>query len=828
MPSTGTTRVPRQPRRGADRPPREGRAASGPSRLRLALCVYVVLLVAASAASLQNSISVPSTVGSILMGLCPAFACLIRAYRLRGRPRMAWALIGLGMLSNAFGDVAFGLLSLGGESPSGLSVADPFYLATYPLLCAGVVALLMSCDGVRARDAIIDGATVATVAGLVIWQLLVVNPGVASEGGLATRVVFSLYPLADTLVVAILVALLLSAIRRDRAVNLLIFFALGFLASDVFFNVIGVTGADELQGVSSVLYFLSYSALVGVGFLPVGAGGRSAESEPHPAHFSRLVLLGGALAGAPALSILAAANGFRLHVPVYLAAAALVGVTVMARMTMLVLGLESERSNLRRAERELAHQATHDLLTGLANRGAVVSHLEDVLARSGASGRRVGVLFVDLDDFKVVNDSFGHQSGDALLVHVAARIDAVVGPQGLVARLGGDEFVVVCDITDNEDAAELLASLIISALATPVDIGGGATAFTNASVGVRLQLDGDDATAMLRDADIALYEAKEAGKRCARKFDEGMRARVAERQAIESGLRESLDRGLGLRVVYQPRVHIESETVVGVEALARWRDTDGADVSPALFIPIAENAGVIDALGAWVFDRACSDITRLNDAAVGVSPIGVAVNLSVRQLMQPGLVSEIAAVLDRTGIDPGLVTLELTETFLAEDPAAAARTLARLRALGVRLEVDDFGVGYSSLARLSGFPLDGVKIDRSFVGDLDRERSGESVVTAIIALAAALELEITAEGVETREQAQWLLRNGCELAQGFYFHRPLELAEVAAVVGVQWLAPVGEPGCEDRREASLEDCTLGGGDVVGGPTKDDHLRVQVE
>ncbi len=413
--------------------------------------------------------------------------------------------------------------------------------------------------------------------------------------------------------------------------------------------------------------------------------------------------------------------------------------------------------------------ATVDVLTSLPNRATLGARLERALVE----GRAGAVLLVDLDGFKEVNDTFGHAAGDAVLATSARRMEAALGVDGerWMARLGGDEFVAVLPDPDPAEAMRV-AGRIIAAMREPVDVQGLSFAL-GASVGVRTVEPGDAAEEALRDADIALYEAKRQGRGRPVRFESPMADALREKVALRAALEEGLARG-ELSLVYQPKVRCADGALVGVEALARWRRPDGRQIAPARFIPVAEESGQIVELGHLVLDHAVAQLARWDDLA-GPSPLRMAVNVSPRQLHDPRFVERVADVLRARGIAPARLVLELTETAVMTDPERSARLLARVRALGVHVSIDDYGAGNASISYLRQIPAEEVKIDRSLTEGLrTRDRSATALVRSIIDMARALHLTVVAEGVEDEDQLSALRALGCDLAQGYAVAPPLE------------------------------------------------------
>jgi diguanylate cyclase (GGDEF)-like protein/PAS domain S-box-containing protein len=431
----------------------------------------------------------------------------------------------------------------------------------------------------------------------------------------------------------------------------------------------------------------------------------------------------------------------------------------------------------------LAHQASHDPLTGLPNRALFLDRLEHALARARRSHGRLAVVFVDLDDFKLVNDTRGHDVGDLLLLAIAPRLDNALRPGDTIARFGGDEFVVLCEDLAGEQAALTIAKRMADACSRPVTIAGHVHTVT-VSAGVAM-VEPDQvasATDLLRDADAAMYRAKAGGKGRIEMFDEGMRARLIERVAVESDLRSALERD-ELRLVYQPVISLRTSRIVGAEALLRWQHPERGLLEPSDFLAIAETSGLIEPIGEWVISQACRQAAVWNHEAADREPIYVSVNLSPRQVVHSEVAAHVARTLRVTGLDPALLELEITESTLLEDVEACTRIVGELKALGARIVLDDFGTSYSSLSYLKRLTIDALKIDRSFVGGLGRDTEDGAIVSAVLSIAAALEVGVTAEGVETLAQLARLRAQGCEFGQGFLFARPVTGSELGTLLG---------------------------------------------
>jgi diguanylate cyclase (GGDEF)-like protein/PAS domain S-box-containing protein len=451
---------------------------------------------------------------------------------------------------------------------------------------------------------------------------------------------------------------------------------------------------------------------------------------------------------------------------------------------------------------QLQHNAFHDALTGLANRALFADRLEHALARTDRAATPVAVLFIDLDDFKAVNDGSGHAAGDELLVAVAERLRLVLRPSDTIARLGGDEFAVLIEDAVDPGQAQAAARRLLDALAEPFPAPGGAPGEDvriTASVGIASGAVGQhDAAELLRHADVAMYAAKEAGKGRSAAFAPDMDSAIIGQLQLKAELARAVERG-EFTVHYQPTVELATGRLAGVEALVRWQHPDRGLVPPLEFIPLAEQTGLIVPIGRFVLSEACRQMAEWHISYPTRPPMTVSVNLSARELDEPGLVASVRAALDEAQLDPAHLVLEITESLLLVDLPATLSKLDQLRSLGVRLAVDDFGTGYSSLAYLENLPVDILKIDKSFVDRIgvpldglpgDPAASQPVMVSAISRLGHALHLQMVAEGIEQPEQVSALRGLDCQYGQGYYFARPLTAEDLAAVL----LRQADDPG----------------------------------
>ena len=442
----------------------------------------------------------------------------------------------------------------------------------------------------------------------------------------------------------------------------------------------------------------------------------------------------------------------------------------------------------RDVQEQIRHDSLHDGLTGLPNRTLFLDRVGHALARNNRHPQLLAVFFIDLDHFKLVNDSLGHEAGDELLGLVAPRLESAIRPGDTLARLGGDEFAMLCEQLPSEVSATRIANQLTSALEEPIVLAGR-DHVVSASIGIALGTPESSAADLLRDADAAMYNAKQAGRGRYELFDKEMLARVLTRVRTESALRTALADEEEIYVAYQPLVSLRSGEVVGAEALARWRHPDRGAISPMEFIPVAEDSGLIHELGAQVMRRAARESTAWQDDP---DFAGIAVNVSVRQLVQPDeLATLVREVIAAEGIPPGFLTLEITESVLIEQLDDARDALESLNDLGVRLSLDDFGTGFSSLSYLADLPFDNVKIDLSLIRNIVDRPQAAVLVAAIIDTVQALGKQVIAEGVETLEQATRLQELGCDIAQGYYFAKPMAPDMLTALIQDQpsWLPP---------------------------------------
>ena len=426
---------------------------------------------------------------------------------------------------------------------------------------------------------------------------------------------------------------------------------------------------------------------------------------------------------------------------------------------------------------ELAFQALHDGLTELPNRSLVIDRIEHALARSARGAPAVALLFIDADGFKTVNDTFGHGAGDELLRTIAARLSALIRDADTVGRLGGDEFVVLLEPGDGRPSPELVAERILELLRKPIDIGDGVHVRLTASIGIAV---GTRASTeeLLRDADLALYSAKQNGRNRYVVFEDSMQKAIADRHALEIDLKQAVDHN-ELFLAYQPTFRLDDRRVGGVEALVRWQHPTRGPIAPDNFIPIAEESGLILEIGRWVAREACAQAAAWRSRGLDLT---MAINVSGKQLDEASFAGEIRTILAETELEPAALTLEITESSLMRNPQEAAARLRELKRLGVRIAIDDFGTGYSSLAYLREFPVDELKIDRTFVSDLKSSQEDAAFVTTLVQLGRTLSIRTLGEGIEDETQLKLLLDAHCDYGQGFLLARPLPAEQIEAMI----------------------------------------------
>lgn len=442
-------------------------------------------------------------------------------------------------------------------------------------------------------------------------------------------------------------------------------------------------------------------------------------------------------------------------------------------------GIARDVTQARNYERRIEHLANHDVLTGLPNRLLLTDRLQRAIDQSRHNGTQTGVLFLDLNRFKQVNDSLGHDLGDLLLEKIASRLKHLVRESDTVARLGGDEFVLVLAAIDSIETMAAVADKVLESVAAPISLAGHELNITTSIGGSVFPKDGHDVATLLKHADLAMYQAKELGSASFRFYDPAMNIKILERLLTESALRRALEKN-EFTIYYQPRVSTTHRSIIGVEALVRWEHPEKGLIAPADFIPLAEEIGMISNLGEWVLRTACMQNQAWQNA--GLPPIKMAVNLSAQQLHTSGIEKTVASALASSGLDAQYLELEITETSLMQDIDSSYQTLLDIRNTGVSISIDDFGTGYSSLSHIKRLPLNTLKIDKSFIRDIASDRNDAAIVGATIAMARHMDLKVVAEGVTAPAQVRFLIEHACHEMQGYLFSPPLPAAEMGLML----------------------------------------------
>jgi len=739
----------------------------------------------ALAAAVIANIRSGSTEGMLLyagLGLVSTGSIVVAVVRNRGVPRGPWLLIASALLLFMVAQYLRAEAgALGDLTRTRTIVPDVIGLPAYGLLGLGLVGLIR----IRRRflegtfDLFIDAATVGLSVLAVLWIFLIVPTLGESQTPLATKLVLAAYPLASVMILVCATQVFFTGRRHKEQVALTaMMLGMGAMfVGDTVSNLADFQVVVPPRWIIDLPYGVTFTCILFFCWHPTfrDIAKPVPRSEGSSARV-RLVTLGLALVIPAVVAVSWSGGSFqdRMVLGVICLAVASFSVARVLR----ALALEA------RISEHLAHQATHDGLTDLSNREAAIAHLAQRLEDRMVDQSAVAVLFLDLDRFKLVNDTFGHAMGDQLLLAIALRLRKLPTPVSLVARIGGDEFVLVLHRVGSVLDAVSQADRVRTELAIPVQIGDVELP-VSVSIGVAYadptQQDLDPAT-LLRDADTAMYRAKDTGRDAVVVFDSAMRDRTVRRLELETDLRRAVERR-ELAVHYQPIIDMPTERITGFEALVRWNHPVHGTISPGEFIPIAEETGIIVDLGAWVLDTAVAELACLRAELTAGDRFTMAVNVSTRQLTDDSLIGVVSDVLARHAVPSDRLFLEVTESVLMDDPDTKALLLGRLRDLGLKLSIDDFGTGYSSLAYLQRFPFDRVKIDRAFVEGLDRrEASGRSLIPAILAMTAAMGLDAIAEGVETPQEAEALVSLGCGLAQGFLWSRPVPADQIAAAI----------------------------------------------
>ncbi len=733
--------------------------------LGLGLCVYFAWQI--SGFSWHREI-----VGDVVfypVDLAAAVAAFLAARRCAAVPKLraGWILIGLALTAYFIGDIVWTGYEAAGAPPYP-SVADGFYLAFYPLMLSGL--FLFSAGRLR-RDARLRlglDLGIVTLGGAAIVIYVVLGPTLLQNDSASLQTIFSIaYPVGDLILLVGLGSVLLrrSAPSSYHALRLLAATLALWVVADMLYGYLTLHSAYHGGDAVDSLYMIS---------MAIFALAASAQRVPDPDAVIPAERPRPSWAPYVAVTV---CFGLLLRVhggdPMF-PNTSLVIASILAVVLVSVRQYLAQR-DLVRTRGELSYRSLHDDLTGLPNRTLLIDRAGQMLARARRANHQVGVLYIDIDDFKRVTDSLGRRGGDEVLRAVAARLTGTVRGSDTVGRLESDEFVVLVDDSAFEVSPELVTERICDVLRQPIDLGSvyANPVLVTASVGIAVGVS-ETAEELIGDAAVAVGRAKAAGKDRWVVFESHMHKVLHDRFALELDIKTAQAND-ELFLLYQPTFDLSTETISGLEALLRWRHPVRGIVSPDVFIPLMEDNGLILPIGRWVLRTACAQTASWHAAG---HDLRIAVNVSGRQLEREEFFLDVADVLELTGLDPSALTLEITETALMRDAPSAARRLGVLKDLGVRIAIDDFGTGYSSLAYLRQFPVDGLKIDRSFVSDIDRSGESRALIHTLIELGKALGLETLGEGIETRAQLHELQRQGCDLGQGFLFSPPLPPARL--------------------------------------------------
>jgi diguanylate cyclase (GGDEF)-like protein len=720
------------------------------------------------------------------LGMASVVGILVGVRLQRPRERLGWYLLAAAGACFTMGDDIWDVYSLVLHRPVPFpSVADLLYLAGYPFLVGGLLRVTAGAGRSSKREDSADAAIIAMGALAVSWHFLM-NSYVHESLSVVGKLVTLAYPVMDIALLYILVRTLLFGSGKRPFHTILSAAILSMCVADFTYDLLVLHNGYTTGNIVDALYLAEYVLIAVAALHPsvavapdsappetaLASHSASGEAETARQAFERnripLVVMAGFIP--PVILVMAAVFHMGVNVPVLALLCIAVFATVCLRLSWLIERIKDQSRQMEASQSNLRHMAFHDELTGLANRALLNDRLEHALDSATRTGRTVALLLGDLDGFKTINDTLGHHVGDRVLVKTGAVLQSILRPGDTVARLGGDEFaVLVEDVPRPEDAVEF-ARRIVSVLHDAVEFEGE-QAGMSISVGVAFASASTSVERLLSEADAAMYEAKANGKNRVEVFQSSMRARLVERLEIISAFRGSLER-TEFYLCYQPIFSLEDGTLRGFETLVRWQHPARGQISPDEFIPMAEETGFIIQLGRWIFLEACMQMASW--APLMDRPLSITVNLSRIQLALPSVVDDLSDALRLSGIQPEQVVLEITEGGLMEHPELAASALATLRGLGVRVAVDDFGTGYSSLSHLQRFPVDVLKVDKSFVAPLGvSEPESTALVTSIIGLAHSLGLNVVAEGIETEDQLDRLRSLGCDYGQGYLMARPL-------------------------------------------------------
>jgi diguanylate cyclase (GGDEF)-like protein len=732
---------------------------------------YVVVGAALTSTYWLVPTGVPQDALYLLLGGSSVVAIALGVRLHRPTRRLPWLLMAAGQLLWVVGDTVSSWFSDVSHNDEFPSPADGFYLIAYPVLALGLLLLVRGGRPRRDVAGALDSAILTAALGVLSWVTLAHPTIEASQYSMSAAVVGTAYPVADILLVGVLIRMATSSGARTPAYRLLLGAVLLLIGGDSTSAALSLFTASSTNAYD-VIWLASYVAWGAAALHPSMAR----LSEPTvDANLrltrERLFALGVATMVAPGTLAVQHLLGLRVDVWAIVIGSVVMFLLVVARMNVALTQIVAANRDRDRLQVNLAYQAAHDSLTNLPNRAQAMHDIEAALNRAQRAGTMVGLVFVDLDGFKAVNDTFGHGGGDDVLRVIAQRLLDEVRAGDMVARLGGDEFVVLLENLAEEADAVHIATRLTEAAAQPITLEFGRWARIGASAGLAISKDGSlDPDRLLREADAAVYRAKAGGRGRVEVFDAALRRELADRARMEASLTAAIEQD-ELVVFYQPIINLGSGEVTGYEALVRWQRPGFGLVGPAEFIPTAEASTLICELDTWVLHRATAQLAGWTSADHSSRrPRTIAVNISGRHLSRPRIVDDVRAALESSGLSPRQLVLEITETVLLED-LRAIEHLHQIRALGVSVSIDDFGTGYSSISRLQHLPIDVIKIDRSFLAS--SSPTSHALLELMIGAAHAFNLPVVAEGVERADQLQMLRELNCEAVQGFHLSAPL-------------------------------------------------------
>jgi diguanylate cyclase (GGDEF)-like protein len=693
--------------------------------------------------------------------------------------RAAWVLIVLGQFLFIAGDVTWSVYEDVLHLDIYPNLGDVFYVSGYVLIALGLWMLWRYQRAVANIGALVDGLIVAVAAAVLLWVFFIGPAVLDGSAGLGEWLFNTAYPASDLLLIAISAQL---AMRLGRSVPawILLVGMVTLLAADIWYAYLAADDAYSVGHPVDAFWWTSYVAIAALVVHERVGELSQPRVDPNGPRVTlvRVAVLAATTMAAPLTIAARASAGVSLELGPLLGGTIALFLLVVLRLAIVASQLETSRGRLE-------HDATHDALTGLGNRALYSERVRQALAATTTTPLCTAVLCIDLDDFKTVNDSLGHQAGDRMLQEVGGRLRSIVRRADSVARLGGDEFAILVD-GEPADAALEIADRLLAELSKPVVLGPNSTAHSSASIGIAFGSHEDSVESLLRDADIAMYTAKNNGKSRWEVYRPGMRQQVLERFELRADLNQALERD-EFFLHYQPIIEVDTGAVKGIEALVRWQHPTRGRVEPGRFIALAEETGLIVPMGRWILREACAQAQSLDPRPDGPY---VAVNISAVQLHSPNLADDVTDALRSSGLAPRRLLLELTESTMIDDYAEAGERLATLRKMGVRIALDDFGAGYTSLRQLQSFPVDVVKLDQSFIKDTMAHDSG--VLDGLISMANSLGLETVGEGIEESAQLSRLREAHCHYAQGYLFSRPVPVTQLEAAIETAEAAAAAE------------------------------------